>query len=87
MDTRSQTHLLRQIQELQFVAVELNLFLDTHPQDQEALALFNQVHQELKQCVQIYEQKYGPLLSYGYSPAEQNCWKWVETPWPWEIKY
>ncbi|AEF93340.1 spore coat peptide assembly protein cotJB [Desulfotomaculum nigrificans CO-1-SRB] len=87
MDTRQQAQMLLQIQQLEFAAVELNLFLDTHPDDQQALALYNQVHQQLMQCVQNYEQYYGPLLSYGFSPARQNTWVWAETPWPWEIKY
>lgn len=87
MDTSNQAQLLIQIQQLEFAAVELNLFLDTHPEDQQALALYNQVHQELMQCVRNYERVYGPLLNYGYSPALHNTWKWAETPWPWEIKY
>lgn len=87
IDPRHMVQLLLQIQQLQFAAVELNLFLDTHPQDQQALAMFNRVHQELMQCVHSYEQMYGPLLNFGYSPAAQNSWKWVETPWPWELEY
>lgn len=87
MENRNQAQLLNQIQQLQFAAVELNLFLDTHPGDQQALAAYNQVHQELMKCVRSYEQAYGPLLNFGYSPAPQNLWAWAETPWPWELKY
>lgn len=87
MNTSTQAQLLFQIQKIQFAAVELQLFLDTHPDDRQALALYNQVYQELKQNLQNYERIYGPLLSYGYSPALQGSWKWVEIPWPWEIKY
>jgi len=87
MSTSGQAQMLIEIQKLQFAAVELNLFLDTHPNDQQALALYNQVHHELKQHVEKYEQIYGPLLNYGYSRAIQNTWNWVENPWPWEIKY
>jgi len=87
MDARNQALMLRQIQQLSFVAVELQLYLDTHPEDQQALALFNSNHTELIQAVRQYEQVYGPLLSYGYSPNMQNYWSWVDSPWPWEIKY
>lgn len=84
----NQAQMLIRIQQLQFVAVELNLFLDTHPDDQQVLALYNQVHQELIQCVRTYEEACGPLLNYGYSPAgKAPRWLWAETPWPWEIKY
>lgn len=87
VDTRHMTQLLLKIQQLEFAAVELNLFLDTHPEDQQALAMFNKVHQELMQCVRSYEQTYGPLLNFGFSPALQNTWRWAELPWPWELKY
>ncbi|TYO96152.1 spore coat protein CotJB [Desulfallas thermosapovorans] len=87
MEQRNQVKMLLQIQQLSFVATELNLFLDTHPDDQQALAMFNQVHKDLLQAVRNYEQVYGPLLSFGYSPNVQNYWKWVDSPWPWEIKY
>lgn len=87
MDSRHQVQMLRKIQELEFATLELNLFLDTQPQDQQALTLFNQLQQELMQCVRAYEQVYGPLLNYGFSPNMHNYWKWVDSPWPWQIKY
>lgn len=87
MDPRHQSQMLRQIQEMEFVATELQLFLDTHPEDQQALALYNNTHHELLKLVRTYEQTYGPLLSYGFSPNPQKHWKWVEGPWPWEINY
>ncbi|MCG8400231.1 MAG: spore coat protein CotJB [Firmicutes bacterium] len=87
MDTRHQAQMLLRIQQLEFVTLELNLYLDTHPEDQQALTMFNQKHQELIQHVRNYEQTYGPLLNYGFSPAVHNYWQWVESPWPWEIKY
>ncbi|GAB6179587.1 spore coat protein CotJB [Desulfotomaculum defluvii] len=82
-----QHQLLMQIMQLEFAAVELNLFLDTHPDCQEALTQFNQIHQQLMQCKHAYEQVYGPLINYGFSANVGNSWRWVETPWPWEIKY
>lgn len=87
MKGQSQAQLLRRIQELSFVAVELNLYLDTHPDDQRALEMYNKVHRDLLQAVRNYEETYGPLLNYGYSPAHRDYWRWVESPWPWEIKY
>lgn len=87
MDPRHQVQILRQIQEMEFVATELQLFLDTHPEDQQALAMFNKTHNELMQLVRTYEQTYGPILSCGFSPNIHNYWRWVESPWPWEINY
>lgn len=87
MDTSHQAQLLSKIQQLEFTTLDLNLYLDTHPDDAQALAMFNQVHTELKQSVHSYEQMYGPLLNFGFSPATKNYWNWVDSPWPWEIKY
>ncbi|WP_066636629.1 spore coat protein CotJB [Desulfolucanica intricata] len=78
--------MLRQIMELEFTAVELNLFLDTHPDSSEALNYFNQISEELRQAKAQYEMNYGPLMNYGFSPS-QYPWQWIEEPWPWEIDY
>jgi spore coat protein JB len=85
--TEAQHQLLIQIMRLEFAGVELNLFLDTHPDCQEALTQYNNIHQELMQCKESYEQSYGPLCNYGFSPNHGDCWKWTDSPWPWEIKY
>jgi len=78
--------MLRDIQALEFTAIELNLYLDTHPADRKALADYNTVTQQLHMLRKMYEQKYGPLMVTGVSPS-QYPWRWVEDPWPWEIDY
>ncbi|GAB6158474.1 spore coat protein CotJB [Desulfotomaculum varum] len=83
----AQYQLLMQIMQLEFAALELNLFLDTHPDCQESLTQFNKIHQELMQCKRTYEQTYGPLCNFGFSPNTGNYWQWINSPWPWEIKY
>ncbi len=84
MDQR-RADLLR-IMELEFAAVELNLFLDTHPDEQRALADYNAVAQELGRVKAAYEARYGPLLNFGQS-ASPGAWRWIEQPWPWEITF
>ncbi|MDK2820195.1 MAG: spore coat protein [Clostridia bacterium] len=79
-------NLLKKIMALEFTALELNLYLDTHPNDQRALAEFNEVSQALLLAKKDYEAYYGPLLNYGFSPSH-NAWRWVEEPWPWEISF
>lgn len=78
--------MLREIQELEFTAIELNLFLDTHPQERAALRDFYAVRDRLLDAVKRYEQIYGPLTVVGFTPT--TCpWQWIEGPWPWEIEY
>ena len=45
MVDHNQQALLLEIMELHFTAIDLNLFLDTHPNEKQALVLFDQVNQ------------------------------------------
>lgn len=81
---RQQLQALRQIQELEFVAIELTLFLDTHPNEREPLVMYNRITRELQNLKKQYEERYGPLAVFGVSPS-QYPWRWIEEPWPWEI--
>ena len=77
-------NLLLKIQELEFAAVDLNLFLDNHPENKNALADFNVITRELMKLKKIYEQEFGPLANFGCSESEYP-WAWVNEPWPWEM--
>ena len=79
-----ESHLLQQVHETQFAAVELQLYLDTHPEDLGALALYNQCHTDLIRCLRDYESRCGPLLGYGLSASPRHGWGWLDGPWPWE---
>ncbi len=76
--------MLRQLQEVDFVLVELNLFLDTHPNDQAALQQFNQLVQQRWQIAQQFESCFGPLMNFGHSYSG-HPWQWNDTPWPWQV--
>ena len=78
--TLSKEDLMRQIQSLAFAVNDLTLYLDTHPEDRNALGLHNQYTRNLNNSVDIYQRKYGPLTMY----CPCNSWRWVANPWPWE---
>ncbi|NGQ94912.1 spore coat protein CotJB [Brevibacillus sp. SYP-B805] len=77
-------HLLHQLQAIDFVLIELNLFLDTHPNDVEALQQFNHHVQERWRIAHELERQYGPLMNYGHS-FSGFPWQWVDAPWPWQV--
>jgi len=77
--------LLRRLQELEFVAVELNLYLDTHPDDTRAIREYNKIHDELRQVGDQYARTCGPHLGFGLSRNHGDTWLWAEEPWPWEM--
>ncbi|TCT16290.1 spore coat protein JB [Natranaerovirga pectinivora] len=77
--------LLREIQELEFAGIELNLYLDTHPDCERALMDYNMISKELNKKKRMYEMHYGPLTNFAESPS-QFPFAWVDGPWPWENK-
>jgi len=74
--------LLKDIMALDFTLIDMNLYLDTHPYDQRALLIYNNVVQQAQFLRRMYERMYGPLLA---NASTSKCpWQWVESPWPWE---
>lgn len=78
--------MLRRLMALDFTALELNLFLDTHPRDARALQDYNTTTQELHTLRREYQQCFGPLVNYGHNLSKYP-WQWIEEPWPWEITF
>ena len=79
-------NLLKRLTMLDFMAVDMQLFLDTHPDDTNAIAKYNSIIREADNLRAQYEKSVGPLLSFSsYSPAEN--FQWVDNPWPWENKF
>ena len=67
-----------------FVVDDTKLFLDTHPDNQEALVYFNNYNKARNQAVTEYSACFGPLVI-----AEASCdqeFKWATQPWPWEME-
>lgn len=53
--------LLQQINEISFVVNDLNLFLDTHPTDGQALDAFSQAMAQRKQLLDSLPRNMNPL--------------------------
>ncbi|MDQ2087680.1 spore coat protein CotJB [Herbivorax sp. ANBcel31] len=77
--------LLKQLTALDFMAVDLQLFLDTHPCDREALCKYNSVVSQAAMLRHTFERLYGPLCSYRSS--SQYPWQWICDPWPWNYSF
>ena len=76
--------IMRCVYETGFVSVETMLYLDTHPEDREALAYFAQMKEQYKKCVKQYNEICGPLRFTDVN--DENYWTWVMTPMPWEME-
>ena len=75
--------LLYQIMQYKFALVELNLYLDTHPSDRNAIELYNKYLKIEKEMCNKYESMYGPI-SLDSNYLGDNNWNWKNSPWPWE---
>jgi spore coat protein JB len=74
--------LLEQITALGLATIDLHLYLNTHPMDQEALVKHNSLMMQSKMLKNKYERCYGMLSAHGsISPYP---WQWINEPWPWE---
>jgi len=82
MQNRERECALRQLMAYDFVQLELNLFLDTHPNNQRALKEFHHVNKKAAELREMYEKKFGPLTTSSVKSEEE--WTWVKSPWPWE---
>ena len=73
---------LLELMALDFVIRELNLYLDTHPDDREAF-------ETLQKCIRMraeghkrYTEQYGPVTVSDLACAD--VYDWLNAPWPWQ---
>jgi hypothetical protein len=78
-----QTRALLIIQALVFNLIDLGLYLDTHPNSNEAFELFKKYQNELRPLMKDYESKYGPFTLKSEA-FDKLPWEWIKGPWPWE---
>lgn len=73
--------LLKKISAYQFAALDLQLFLNTHPNDKKVLEKMKEYRDKSLPYIEEYEKKYGPLTK---NMTSTNNWRWIKGPWPWE---
>lgn len=76
--------LLLDIGRLSFAAHDLNLYLDLNPNDETMLTLFNDYRKQADSIISEYESKFGPL-NISSNSLETGPFKWINSPWPWEV--
>ena len=74
--------MMKRVQMFDFILDELNLYLDTHPNDKNALNYFAQYQYLKNEAANQYMAKYGPLRAEDF--VGENEFDWVKGPWPWE---
>lgn len=74
--------LFRTIQMYGFAIDEIVLYLDTHPNCQNALNYYHKYNNLKREAVEEYNRLYGPLTAKQVRSREK--WTWTNEPWPWE---
>ncbi len=69
---------LAELQALEFVVLELGLYLDTHKDDTEAFSLFKQFAAMEKAAKAAYESKFGPVSMQA--AATGDSYQWLSDP-------
>lgn len=76
------TELLRQLDAFAFAALEWNLYLDTHPNDTDAIEMFHRMARRARELKEEYESNFGPITADG--SRNKEMWDWIDNPWPWD---
>lgn len=76
----SQREMFNEIMALNFAINDLALYLDTHPDDRNAIRMHCEYSQRQISLTEEYQRLYGPLTINFMS----DTWDWIDEPWPWE---
>ena len=76
--------LLYQLLQYKFALIDLNLALDTNPNNIELLQLYSEYLNIEKQICDKYESMYGPL-TLDSKVVAMDKWNWLQNSWPWEV--
>lgn len=79
----NRSQLLDWVTMLGFCADDMLLYLDTHPDDADALDYYDQCIELYNSAKDTYEQNYGPLTKCA-AGERKGSWDWGSQPLPWE---
>lgn len=75
--------LLDRIRAYQFALIDLGLYQDPRPDDEQAQKLRMVYRDKLAQLIDRYEQSYGPLVQTQEDVTDSWA-EWIRDPWPWD---
>lgn len=74
----------RCIAAMDFAILEMEIFLDTHPNDMRALKVREQYQAKRRELVDQYERTFGPYVVTTDDVENTTHWTWIDDPWPWD---
>ncbi len=73
---------LAELMAIDFVVDELELYLDTHAEDEEAFALYQTMLALQQEARERYGKRCGPISQSDM--LGMDSYAWLSGPWPWE---
>lgn len=86
MEAMSECQLMKQINEVSFAVNDLQLYLDTHPDCREGLRMMAGKLEQRRRLLGVYARKFGPLTLDSANLSDEDTWKWMQQPFPWQQK-
>lgn len=84
ISNQSRQALMKQINDVSFAMDDVLLFLDTHPNDADAMHYYHNAVNMRKAAMDAYQRQFGPFF---VEDVMGNAWSWVTEKWPWEGGY
>lgn len=82
MAMTEQQNMMRRLQVQSFAIDDIKLFLDTHPDDRQAMEYYQKYRHLRQQTMNNYVKQFGPVTPDQVEGTDR--WTWIDTPWPWE---
>ena len=79
---KTRNEMMRSVMEADFAVYDVQLYLDTHPEDEKALSMYTDLVRRAQDAKRAYEAAYGPITADA--AAGKREWTWIRSPWPWE---
>lgn len=80
----SRSQLFDYINQVSFAVDDIQLYLDTHPCDHDALEYFRKYSGLRNEALMEYARRFGPLTVDTINLYESDQWAWIHQQWPWE---
>ena len=74
---------MAELMAIEFAAHDLSLYLDTHPEDVEAFAVYRDLLRLSEEGAKRYAARYGPICKTDM--IDSDSFSWLQSPWPWEL--
>lgn len=82
----NRSKLMQEINETSFAVNDIQLYLDTHPCDENALEFFRKNASRRNELLGLYAREFGPLTIDSAVEACGDTFQWAQQPFPWEEK-